>query len=339
MSNEEPAEAESEEPEAEVEEEVTEEEATDAEESAAGEEAEVEEEAAEGLQEGDFVRLAYTARTVDGGDLVDTTDPEVAEDEGVDTQGQTIEPRVVVLGAGHIFGAVEQDIVGREPGEEGSVTIPAADAFGEYDPDQVRTVSADRIPEDSRHPGGHVDIDGQHGHVETIIGGRARVDFNHVLAGEDVEYDYEIVEEVEDPVERAKGLLGMYVDVDLEMHIETDEEEQAVYDDEGEEEGTETVELETLYVEATPQLAMNQQWLFQKSQIAQELIDRLDIDRVIVQEVLDGAGGLGGLGGLGGMGGAGLEDLDVDVDDVDAEELVEELEEETDLDVGDEVEE
>ena len=343
MSNEEPAEAESddsEEPEADVDEEVAEAEATgeestdseDAEAEAAADEAAADEadadeaeEEPEGLQEGDFVRLAYTARTVDGGQLVDTTDLEVAEEEGVDTEGQNIEPRVIVLGAGHIFGAVEQDIVGKEPGETGSVSIPAADAFGEYDPDEVRTVSADKIPEDSRHPGGHVDIDGQHGHVETIIGGRARVDFNHMLAGEDIEYDYEILEEVEDRVEKARGLLGMYVDVNLDMHIETDEEKQAVYDEEGEEDGTETVELETLYVEATPQLAMNQQWLFQKSQIAQELIDRLEIDRVIVQEILDGAGGMmGGLGGLGGMGGMGGADVE-DLEDVDAEELVEEL--------------
>ena len=137
----------------------------------------------------------------------------------------------------------------------------------------------------------------------------------------------------------------MYLDVDLDVRIETDEEEQAIYDDEGEEAGTETVELETLYIEATPQLSMNQQWLFQKTQIAQEMIDRTGVDRVIVQEVLDGTGGMmGGLGGLGGMGGApdveDLEDLDVDMDDVDAEEIVEELGEETDLEVdADEAEE
>ena len=357
MSNEEPAEAEAADAEGDAD-------ATDAEpgedveENAAGDEEEAAGEAepgdeatdsdageAEGIQEGDFVRLAYTARTVEGGTLVDTTDPEVAEEEGVDAEGQTIEPRVVVVGAGHVFPAIEEDLVGKAVGDEGSVTVPAAEAFGEYDPDQVRTVSADRIPEDDRYPGGHVDIDGQHGHVETIIGGRARVDFNHVLAGEDVEYDYEVLEVVDDQLERDRGLMGMYVDIDLEMRVETDEEEQAVYDDEGEEDGTETVEYETLYVEATPQLSMNQQWLFQKSQIAQELIDRTGIDRVVVQEVLDGSGGmLGGMGGMGGLGGAAggadLEDVDaeelvedLDVDDVDAEELVEELEAETDLDV------
>jgi len=329
MSNEESVEEPEETADAPADEDAVEEETAD--EEPATEDAEAEAEP-EGLQEGDFVRLAYTARTVDEDQLVDTTDSAVAEEEGVDTEGQTIEPRVIVLGEGHVFGAVEQDIVGKEAGETGSVVVPAADAFGEYDPDQVRTVSADKIPEDSRHPGGHVDIDGQHGHVETIIGGRARVDFNHVLAGEDVEYEYEILAEVTDRVERAKGLLGMYVDADLDVHFETDEEEETVYDDEGEEEGTETVELETLYIESTPQLAMNQQWLFQKSQIAADLIERLSIDRVIVQEILDGGGGM--MGGLGGLGGMGAPEVD-DMDDVDAEELVEELGEDMDVDLDD----
>ena len=292
--------------------------------------------AADGLQDGDFVRLSYTIRTIEDGNLVDTTDEDLAEEEGIDTEEQEFGPRTIVIGAGHVFDAVEADLRGKAVGDTGTVAIEAIDAFGEFDPDQVRTVSADKIPEDSRYPGAHVNVDGEHGHVETIIGGRARVDFNHPLAGEDIEYDYEIVEVVSDRLERAQGLLDMYLDIDLDMWIELEEEEQTVYDDEGEEEGTETVEVETLYIEATPQLSMNQQWLFSKQQIAGELVDRIGVDKVIVQEEL-GGGGMG-LGGLGGMDmEAALEDIDED--DVDAEELVEELGEEGDLELAEETEE
>ena len=292
--------------------------------------------AADGLQDGDFVRLSYTIRTIEDGNLVDTTDEELAEEEGIDTEEQEFGPRTIVIGAGHVFDAVEADLKGKAVGDTGTVEVEAVDAFGEFDPDQVRTVSADKIPEDSRYPGAHVNVDSQHGHVETIIGGRARVDFNHPLAGEDIEYEYEIVEIVSDRLERAQGLLDMYLDIDLDMWIESEEEEQTVYDDEGEEEGTETVEVETLYIEATPQLSMNQQWLFSKQQIAGELVDRIGVDKVIVQEEL-GGGGMG-LGGLGGMDmEAALEDIDED--DVDAEELVEELGEEGDLELAEETEE
>ena len=301
-------------------------------------ESETSEEAASGIQEGDFVRLAYTARTVENDQLVDTTDEEVAEEEGVADQQQSFEPRVIAVGAGHLFDAVEADFTGGEEGDSGTVTVPADEAFGEYDEGEVRTVSADRIPEDDRYPGGHVDIDGQHGHVETIIGGRARVDFNHPLAGEDVEYDYEVLDTVDDRLEQAEGMLGMYFDADFDMRIETDEveEERMVEPDEDEDDEeaepefeTEIVEKETLYIEQSPQLQFDQQWMMGKQQILGDLIDRLDLDRVVVEEVIDGTGGMmGGMGGMmGGMGGGGeeadieaieeeLEDADVDMDEI-----------------------
>ncbi|ELY61765.1 FKBP-type peptidyl-prolyl cis-trans isomerase [Natronolimnohabitans innermongolicus] len=293
----------------------------------------------EGLQNGDFVELDYTAYTADGDQLVDTTDPEVAEEEGVDDQGQEFKPRTIVLGEGHIFEGVEEAVIGSEPGDEGTVTIDAEDAFGEYDPDDVQTVSAEKIDEDDRYPGANVQVDGQQGYISTIIGGRARVDFNHPLAGEDVEYEYEILGEVDDREQQAAGLFEMYLGMEPELWIETDEveEEVPVEPDEDEDDDdepaepefeTEVVEKETLYLEATPQMTMNQQWMMGKQQIGQQIIDQIGVDRVIVQEVIDGMGmgGMGGMmGGMGGMGGGDIEEALEDAD-VDADEIVEELE-------------
>jgi len=320
-------------------------EAADAAEEAPDAAAEAEEAAADeaeesGIQDGDFVRLAYTVRTVDDGTVVDTTSQEVAEEAGIDDDEYEFSPRIVVVGAGHVFPGVDEALVGSEPGDEGTVTIPAAEAFGEFDDEEVRTVSASKIDEDNRYPGAQVQIDGDQGRVETVIGGRARVNFNHPLAGEDLEYEYEVLEVVDDRTEQAQGLLGMYLEQAPEVWIETDEVEEEVEvevesddeDDEDVEAETETeiqtVEKETLYIEATPQMTFNQQWLFSKQQIAQDLIQRLGIDRVIVQETIEspGMGGMmGGMGGMmGGMGGEDIEDAIDDVD-VDADELVEEL--------------
>ena len=322
----------------------------------------------EGLQDGDFLRVAYTARTVEDDQLVDTTDEAVAEEEGVADQG-TFEPRVIVLGEGHLFPAVEDDIRGREVGEAGTVEVPAADAFGEYDEAEVETVSADKIDEDDRYPGAPVQIDGQQGVLETIVGGRARVDFNHPLAGDDIAYEYELLEVVEDDLERAEGLLDMFLELDLEMWLETDEVEETRIeepDDDADEDSetpeesredgdseeqssssresgqsprteavdaepetvTETVDKRTLYIESDPQLAMNQQWMMQKQQIAQQIIELTAIDRILIQEILDGSG-MGMPGMMGGMGGAGGGDVDIEEAleeaDIDADEIAEEL--------------
>lgn len=310
--------------------------------------------AEEGLQEDDFVRIAYTARTVDEDDgegmLVDTTDEEIAEEEGVADEG-TFEPRVIILGAGHIVEPVEEEIIGGEVGTSGSVTVPPSEAFGEYDEDEIRTVSADKISEDDRYPGAQVQIEGEQGYLETIYPGRARVDFNHPLAGEEIEYEFEVLDVIEDDLERAQGFMNMVFDFDLDMRIQTDEveEEQMVESDEDEEteEGDEesepefetvTTEKETLYIEATPQLSMNQQWLFQKQQIAQQLMDQIGIDRVIIEEIIDGQGmgmgmpgmmGMGGGAGGGEAGGADIEEALEDAD-VDADEILDEIDEDID---------
>ncbi|MFA9426854.1 peptidylprolyl isomerase [Natronorubrum sp. A-ect3] len=308
-----------------------EEQADDVEEAAADEDAEE----AEGLQNGAFVEIDYTAYTADGDQLVDTTDPDVAEEEGVDDQGQEFKPRTIVLGEGHIFDGVEEALVGSEVGDSGTVTIPAEEAFGEYDADDVQTVSAEKIDEDDRYPGANVQVDGQQGYISTIIGGRARVDFNHPLAGEDVEYEYEILDEVDDREQQAAGLFEMYLGMEPDLWIETDEveEEVPVEPDEDDEDAepefeTETVEKETVYLEATPQMTMNQQWMMGKQQIGQQIIDQIGVDRVIVQETIDGMG-MGGMGGMmGGMGGMGDEDIEAALEDadIDADEIVDELE-------------
>ena len=319
------------------------------------------EEAEGGIQEGDFVRLSYTVRTRDDDRVVDTTSAEVAEEAEIDAEDYEFEPRVVGVGEGHVFPSVDEELVGKRAGDEGVVDVPADEAFGEFDPDDVRTVSADKIGEDDRYPGAQVNVDGEQGFVETIIGGRARVDFNHPLAGEDLEYEYEVAEVVDDPAEQAKGMIGMYLQETPELWIQTDEvQEETVVEPEGGEEGeadsetpeesleageagdaepkteTETVEKETLYIEATPQMTMNQQWMMSKQQIAQQVMDRLDLDRVIVQETIEG-GMMGGMGGMmGGMGGAGGADIEEALDDVDvdADEIVDELDE-ADIDAED----
>ncbi|MFB6138266.1 MAG: peptidylprolyl isomerase [Halobacteriaceae archaeon] len=319
-----------------------------AEDDAADEAAEAAEESAEdegGLADGDFIRIEYTARTVEDGDLVDTTDREVAEEADVETEDREFEPRTLVLGAGQLFETVEQDIIGREVGDKGSVVVPAEEAFGEYDEEELRVVSVERLPEDDRYPGAHVDIDGEHGHVQTIVGSRARVDFNHPLAGEDIEYEYEILEQVDDPIEQARGMFQSYFDVELDMRLETEEVEEEVTvepDEDADEDAeptteTQTKEVETLYIESDPQLQFNQQWMFSKQQVAQDVIERLGIDRVVIEEVIEPQpspmGGMGGMMG-GGAGGEGVDlgDLEeaIEESDADAEELVE------DLDIDDE---
>jgi FKBP-type peptidyl-prolyl cis-trans isomerase SlyD len=62
-----------------------------------------------------------------------------------------------------------------------------------------------------------------------------------------------------------------------------------------------------------------------KQQMGQQIINLLDIDRIVVQEVIEGGGFPGMMGGMGGMGGGeGLEEA-LEEADIDADDLAEEL--------------
>ena len=113
---------------------MSDEQQADAAESQADAEDDVAEDA---IQDGDFVRLAYTLRTTDDGRVVDTTDQETAEEAEIDTDEYEFEPRVIVVGAGHVFESVDEALIGAEVGDTGTVDIAAAEAFGEYDPEEV----------------------------------------------------------------------------------------------------------------------------------------------------------------------------------------------------------
>ncbi len=263
---------------------------------------ESEDETQSGIQEGDFILVDYTATTEEG-TVVDTTRQEVADEEGLDEEGRSFEPQPIIVGEGQIFEEVEDEIVGEDVGDSGEITISAENAFGEYDPENVETVNVKKIDEENRYPGAQVEVDGQQGYIETVVGGRARVDFNHPLAGQDIEYDFEVVDTVEGKVEKAEALvlLNAGAEVDVTLGTETKTETEIVETDEGDEiEEEEEVDVETLYIEQTPELSMNQNWIIGKNQVAQEIIDQLDVDRVVVRETIDAGEGMGmGMGGLG----------------------------------------
>lgn len=80
---------------------------------------------------GVVVTLEYTVRVADGR-LVDST-------------GEC-GPLAVLHGSGQLFPALEDRIVGMRVGETREIRIPAADAFGEWQPDLVRTIRRDQLP-------------------------------------------------------------------------------------------------------------------------------------------------------------------------------------------------
>ena len=105
------------------------------------------------------------------------------------------EPLEVILGVGRYLAGIENAVVGMEPGEKRSVTVPAAEAFGERLDDMVQEIGLELFPEGLVPEVGqtfHMGNPGQGGMLLTVVavdGERVVVDANHPLAGEDLLVD------------------------------------------------------------------------------------------------------------------------------------------------------
>jgi len=83
--------------------------------------------------DGCVVTLEYTVHLADG-TLLDSTGH--------------CGPITVMVGSGQLFPALEERIVGMEPGETRTFEIPPADAYGEWRAELVRAMPRDRLPPD-----------------------------------------------------------------------------------------------------------------------------------------------------------------------------------------------
>lgn len=149
---------------------------------------------------GDSVTVEYTGRDEDG-TVFDTSRRSVAEESGLADRhpDREYDPLTVEVGAGEVIEGLDEALVGMEEGATRTVTIPPEKAYGEYVDELVKEYDADEFDEmvGSKSP-----EEGQF--IETNQGGFAeivhmgpdvvRVDFNHALAGETLEFEVEVVD-------------------------------------------------------------------------------------------------------------------------------------------------
>ena len=130
------------------------------------------------------VSLHYTL-TSDEGEVLDSS-------EG----GQPLE---FIQGQGQIIPGLEKELYDMEVGEEKQVTVPPAEGYGEHQPEQVQMLPRDAFPDDMEiEEGMAVQMrDSNTGQVYqaviTEVGpSSVKVDFNHPLAGENLNFEVKI---------------------------------------------------------------------------------------------------------------------------------------------------
>ncbi|MFT7114753.1 MAG: FKBP-type peptidyl-prolyl cis-trans isomerase 2 [Candidatus Azotimanducaceae bacterium] len=110
------------------------------------------------------------------------------------------EPLEFTIGAGQMIPGFDAAVNGMEINEKKSITIPAEEAYGPRKEEMMQKVTKDQLPEDMKPEIGQTLVagspDGQEMHViiTEINDDNIVVDANHPLAGQELQFDIELVE-------------------------------------------------------------------------------------------------------------------------------------------------
>lgn len=152
------------------------------------------------IDTGDSVTLEYTGRLTDG-TVFDTSREEVATEEGLaDTQPEReYGPLTVEVGAERVIEGLEEALIGMEEGDDETVTISPESGYGEWTDEHVREYGTEEFQEmvggETPEVGSYLETqDGNIAEITHADSETVRVDFNHQLAGETLEFEIEIID-------------------------------------------------------------------------------------------------------------------------------------------------
>ncbi len=165
------------------------------------------------LKKGDFVRINFTGKIKELGEVFDTTYEDVAKANNIYEPNLIFKARPVVIGARHVLPGIDKSLVGAELGDKTTIDIAPEDGFGKRDPAKIKVIPTREFKKRGVDPavGMHVELDDAVGRVQSVGGGRVRVDLNHGLAGKVLEYEVKIEEKVNKKEEKIRQLLELYM--------------------------------------------------------------------------------------------------------------------------------
>jgi len=108
------------------------------------------------------------------------------------------EPLVYTQGSGQLLPALEDALEGLTAGDTKQIELEAAEGYGEVNPQAYQNVPIDQIPEQSREVGAVLVASSPDGRQQQIRVHEVQdeavvVDFNHPLAGKDLNFDIKVV--------------------------------------------------------------------------------------------------------------------------------------------------
>jgi len=221
------------------------------------------------MDNGTIVHVDYDLFNAETEKLIETTREDVAKEHDVHDENRTYSPMVTVVGDGRLIPGFEAHLAEAETETDYTLDIEAEEAYGERDASLVETIGQNVLMRSVRDPemlaiGAPVEIGGRTGVLQFLSAGRARIDYNHPLAGVTLRYNYRVTKVVEDRAEKVETLLNMNTGRDdFEISFEDDD----------------------LTVTTPENLAYDQNWAYAKFSLVTTLREHLGVGTIVFREV------------------------------------------------------
>lgn len=159
-----------------------------------------------------IVKVHFTGKEAVEGKVFDTTREKDAKESGIHDTHRKYEPLTIITGQKELMEKVENALEEMKEGEEKIIKLISKEAFGDRKGELIRVVPLQNFIEQKINPfpGLVVRVANAIGKVQSVSSGRVRIDFNHPLAGRDVEYHVELVKELTDGKEVAEAIYEKY---------------------------------------------------------------------------------------------------------------------------------
>ncbi len=148
------------------------------------------------IDPGSMLKIDYTAKIADedGVMIFDTTIESIAKEESLYKPNKYYEPMLIVLGKGWVPIGLENVLEKANVGDKFKVNVPCQEAYGPKDPSKIKLVARREFQKMNINPsiGDRIQLGMQTGTVLSVSSGRVRMDYNHILAGKDIEYNIKI---------------------------------------------------------------------------------------------------------------------------------------------------
>jgi len=171
----------------------------------------------EKIKDKDFLEIEYLGKT--DGEVFDTNIE--AEAKKINPEAK-VQPLRVAAGQGMLVPGFDKELAGKEVGKKYTIKIAPEEAYGKRNPQLLKMIPKKVFIDHKMNPvaGMTLTMDNAVAKIISVSGGRVMTDFNHPLAGKDLEFTFTIKKLITDIKEKINTIQAAFLGKEFEFDVD-----------------------------------------------------------------------------------------------------------------------